>query len=200
MNRNRSQWNLLQQHLASDYNTAGILWWTDSNLPVSVLFTGEKSLIVHKHCCLTAATLTALIPFLSCYLSSVSRSLSLIGEVETKTLFYEMQNLRAMTYHGREKHVCTWLCIFGSPQWDKLFVSSCNTCTLFFSTTHADTHIHGSGKADSFNRGRWRCCIDWKSWVSTVCGMRRFKLWRCTWNCMCVWARYAVYSMCIGYI
>lgn len=66
-----------------------------------------------------------------------------------------------------------------------------------FSQSHMQTHIHRSRKADSSNQGQWQCCTDWKSWVSTVCGMPRLKWWRCNWNCMCVWARYAVYSVCV---
>lgn len=167
---------------------------TESNLPVRTLSTGEKSLIVHKHWT-TATTLTALIPFcLATFPQSLVLCLWLARwrpNPPHTPPFLRNAKFRAMTYRRiwLEKKACVYMVCAYSDHLSR----DCYCCYIelwnpVLRKSHMRIHL---------NWGQWRCCTDWKSWVSTVCGMPRLKLWRCNWNCMCVWARYAVYSVCV---
>lgn len=105
--------------------------------------------------------------------------------------FLRNAKFRAMTYRRiwLEKKACVYMVCAYSDHLSR----DCYCCYIelwnpVLRKSHMRIHL---------NWGQWRCCTDWKSWVSTVCGMPRLKLWRCNWNCMCVWARYAVYSVCV---
>lgn len=112
----------------------------DSNLPVRTLFTGEKSLIVHKHWT-TVQQLTALIPFC---LATFPQSLVLCLWLARLTPVPSYENAKLEPWHiiALAGKACS---VHGRAYSDHLsgmllFISSCDTCPVFLYHTRRHTH------------------------------------------------------------
>ena len=127
----------LQPHWQTMMN----MWWNQNLTYQCVCSSQVESHSLYINIGPRKTALTALIPLSSCYLSSVSRSLSLIGDIETETLFK-----RCKISEPWPVHRIGWrsMCEHGCAYSDRLsgMLLFIKILTPSFSRTHMQTHTY----------------------------------------------------------